>query len=70
LRISEIEFHKVNIPFEAPLRWSGGVEDGWTRCIIRMRTDDVLASLGGRAVKAVDPGVRGAPLDYPDGLAA
>jgi glucarate dehydratase len=46
LRISEIEFHKVNIPFEAPLRWSGGVEDGWTRCIIRMRTDDGLEGIG------------------------
>ena len=46
MRISEIEFHKVNIPFEAPLRWSGGVEDGWTRCIIRMRTDDGLEGIG------------------------
>jgi gluconolactonase len=27
----------------------------------------VLASLGGRAVKAIDPGVRGAALHYPDG---
>jgi sugar lactone lactonase YvrE len=26
----------------------------------------VLASLGGQAVKAVDPGVRGAPLNYPE----
>jgi hypothetical protein len=25
----------------------------------------VLASLGGWAVKAIDPGVRGAPLQYP-----
>ena len=46
MRISEIEFHKVNIPFEAPLRWCGGVEDGWTRCIIRMRTDDGLEGIG------------------------
>lgn len=30
----------------------------------------VLASLGGQAVKAVDPGVRGAPLAYPRMVAA
>jgi glucarate dehydratase len=46
LRISQIEYVKVNIPFEAPLRWAGGVEDGWTRCIIRMRTDDGLEGIG------------------------
>lgn len=46
MRISNIEYVKVNIPFEAPLRWSGGVEDGWTRCIIRMRTDDGLEGIG------------------------
>ncbi len=46
MRIAEIDFHKVNIPFEAPLRWSGGVEAGWTRCIIRMRTDDGLEGIG------------------------
>jgi glucarate dehydratase len=46
VKISGIEVHKVNIPFEAPLRWSGGVEYGWTRCIIRMRTDDGLIGIG------------------------
>jgi glucarate dehydratase len=46
MRISDVSFHKVNIPFEAPLRWSGGVEDGWTRCIVRMRTDDGLEGIG------------------------
>ena len=30
----------------------------------------VLASLGGQAVKAVTPGVRGAPLSYPGMVAA
>jgi sugar lactone lactonase YvrE len=30
----------------------------------------VLASLGGQAVKAIDPGVRGAPLVYPRTVAA
>jgi sugar lactone lactonase YvrE len=29
-----------------------------------------LASLGGRAVKAIDPGVHGAPLHYPNGVGA
>ncbi len=28
----------------------------------------VLASLGGRALKAIDPGVRGAPMHYPSGI--
>ena len=28
----------------------------------------VLASLGGQAVKAIDPGVRGGPLHYPEGV--
>jgi sugar lactone lactonase YvrE len=28
----------------------------------------VLASLGGQAVKTIDPGVRGIPLHYPKGL--
>jgi glucarate dehydratase len=46
VKISEVAFHKVNIPFEAPLRWSGGVEYGWTRCVIRMRTDDGLEGIG------------------------
>jgi glucarate dehydratase len=46
MRIAKIDVHKVNIPFEAPLRWSGGVEDGWTRCILRMTTDDGLEGIG------------------------
>jgi glucarate dehydratase len=46
MKIAGMKFHKVNIPFEAPLRWSGGVEDGWTRCIIRMRTDDGIEGIG------------------------
>jgi L-alanine-DL-glutamate epimerase-like enolase superfamily enzyme len=46
VRIVDVQVHKVNIPFEAPLRWSGGVEDGWTRCILRMRTDDGLEGIG------------------------
>jgi glucarate dehydratase len=46
MRIVAIELHKVNIPFEAPLRWAGGVENGWTRCIIKMHTDDGLVGIG------------------------
>jgi len=54
MRISDITFHKVNIPFEAPLRWSGGVEDGWTRWIIRMRTDDGLEGIAPSHVVRTD----------------
>lgn len=46
MRISRITTTVVNVPFVAPLRWAGGVEDGWSRCIIEMETDDGLVGLG------------------------
>ncbi len=46
MRISRIVTTVVNVPFVAPLRWSGGVEDGWSRCIVEMHTDDGLVGLG------------------------
>ena len=46
MKISRIKTTLVNIPFIAPLRWAGGVEDGWSRCIIEMETDNGLVGLG------------------------
>src|SRR5215470_831173 len=46
MKIAEIKTTVVNVPFVAPLRWAGGVEDGWSRCIVEMRTDDGLVGLG------------------------
>jgi len=46
MRIAKITTTLVNIPFVAPLRWAGGVEDGWSRCIVQMETDDGLVGLG------------------------
>ncbi|MBX6322646.1 MAG: hypothetical protein IRY94_12515 [Rhodospirillaceae bacterium] len=46
MRISSIVTTVVNVPFVAPLRWSGGVEDGWSRCIVEMHTDDGFVGLG------------------------
>ena len=36
----------VNVPFVAPIRWSGGANEDWTRLVIEMRTDDGLVGLG------------------------
>jgi len=46
MKISRIKTTLINIPFVAPLRWAGGVEDGWSRCIVEMETDDGLVGLG------------------------
>src|SRR5215475_7161868 len=46
MKIADIKTTVVNVPFVAPLRWAGGVEDGWSRCIVEMRTDDGLVGLG------------------------
>src|SRR5258708_35439853 len=46
MKISKIEVTVVNVPFVAPIRWSGGANADWTRLIIRMHTDDGLCGLG------------------------
>ncbi len=46
MRLAKIKTTVVNVPFVAPLRWSGGVEDGWSRCIVEMETDDGLVGIG------------------------
>ena len=46
MRIGEIKVTVVNVPFLAPIRWSGGANEDWTRLVIEMRTDDGLLGLG------------------------
>src|SRR3954452_25179369 len=46
MRISRIEVTAVSVPFVAPIRWSGGANEDWTRLIIEMETDDGLLGLG------------------------
>jgi glucarate dehydratase len=57
MKISAIEVTVVNVPFVAPIRWSGGANEDWTRLIIEMRTDDGLhglgETLGGSVTKAL-----------------
>lgn len=57
MRISDIKVTVVNVPFVAPIRWSGGANTEWTRLVIEMRTDDGLyglgETLGGSVTKAL-----------------
>jgi glucarate dehydratase len=46
MKISRIEVTVVNVPFVAPIRWSGGANADWTRLIIQMYTDEGLCGLG------------------------
>jgi glucarate dehydratase len=46
MRITAIEVTPVNVPFVAPIRWSGGANADWTRLIVQMRTDEGLVGLG------------------------
>jgi len=46
MKISEIKVTIVNVPFVAPIRWSGGANEDWTRLVVEMRTDDGLVGLG------------------------
>jgi glucarate dehydratase len=57
MKISKIEVSVVNVPFVAPIRWSGGANADWTRLVIQMHTDDGLVglgeTLGGEVTKAL-----------------
>ncbi len=46
MRISRITATLVNVPFYAPIRWSGGANTDWTRIIVEMETDEGLIGLG------------------------
>ena len=45
MKITGVRYHKVNIPFEAPMVWSGGVNRSWTRVVVRMETDEGLEGI-------------------------
>jgi glucarate dehydratase len=45
VRITGFRYHKVNIPFEAPMLWSGGVNHSWTRIVVRMQTDEGIEGI-------------------------
>lgn len=57
MRIAEIKVTPVNVPFVAPIRWSGGANEDWTRLVVELRTDDGLhglgETLGGTVTKAL-----------------
>jgi len=46
MKITRITATLVNVPFVAPIRWSGGANADWTRIIIEMETDTGLVGLG------------------------
>ena len=59
MKIVDLQVTSVNVPFEAPLRWSLGVETGTTRGIIEVTTEDGIIGLGetygGKAIEhAID----------------
>jgi glucarate dehydratase len=57
VKIAEIKVTPVNVPFVAPIRWSGGANEDWTRLVVEVRTDDGLhglgETLGGNVTKAL-----------------
>lgn len=46
MKIRDIRVTLVNVPFIAPIRWSGGANADWTRIIVEMETDDGHVGLG------------------------
>lgn len=46
MKISAIKVTAINVAFVAPIRWSGGANEDWTRLVIEMETDDGLVGLG------------------------
>ena len=57
MKISKIEASVINVRFVAPIRWSGGANEDWTRIIVEVHTDDGLVgigeTLGGRVTAAL-----------------
>jgi glucarate dehydratase len=46
MRVVDIKVTPVTVPMEAPLRWSMGVENGTTRGIIELITDEGIVGIG------------------------
>jgi len=63
VKITDVRVQTVNIPFEAPMLWSGGVNRGWTRAVVRMQTDEgiegIAETLGGAATDVQIEHVKG-----------
>ena len=49
LMITGVKVTVVNVPFVAPIRWSGGANADWSRVIVEMTTDAGLVGLGERS---------------------
>jgi len=49
MKISKITTTIVNIRSSRRWRWWAGVEDGWSRCIVEMETDDGLVGWARRS---------------------
>ncbi len=45
MKITGVRYHKINVPFEAPMLWSGGVNRSWTRIVVRMQTDEGIEGI-------------------------
>lgn len=46
MKVTDIRVTPVMVPFEAPLRWSMGVETSTTRAIIEVATDEGITGIG------------------------
>lgn len=46
LKIARIKTTVVNVPFVAPIRWSGGANADWTRLIVQIESDDGQIGIG------------------------
>jgi glucarate dehydratase len=46
VKITGVQFHKVNIPLQAPMLWAGGINRSWTRVVVRMQTDEGIEGIG------------------------
>lgn len=46
MKVTGIRVTPVTVPMEAPLRWSMGVENGTTRAIIEISTDEGITGIG------------------------
>ena len=75
MKITNIKVTHVNVPFDAPFWWTGGLYPGASKSIIEVETDEGITGLGeapwwhfGEVIKAeIAPALLGAdPLDLAD----
>ncbi len=46
MRITDVSLHRILIPLELPTVWIGGVDSGWARTVVRVRTDEGIEGIG------------------------